>query len=70
MAHYRSETYKRADGLWDWRLFASNGQIVSTSGGQGFTERNDAQEAVNMILNVIATEGLMAVESMDEDDAE
>ena len=36
------EVYKRQDGLWDWRLNAANGQIVATSGGQGYTERNDA----------------------------
>jgi len=38
------EFYKREDGLFDWRLISSNGQIVATSGGQGYTERNDAVE--------------------------
>ena len=39
------EIYRRADRLWDWRLVAENGEIIATSGGQGFTERNDAEEA-------------------------
>jgi uncharacterized protein YegP (UPF0339 family) len=41
------ETYKRSDGLYDWRLVnLRNRQVVATSGGQGFTERNDAREGV------------------------
>lgn len=39
------EVYKRADNLYDWRMKAGNGEIVATSGGQGYTERNDAVEA-------------------------
>ncbi|HEU4864621.1 MAG TPA: hypothetical protein VFT76_00110 [Actinomycetota bacterium] len=39
------EVYRRSDGLWDWRRFAGNDEIVATSGGQGYTERNDAVEA-------------------------
>lgn len=42
----RLEVYRREDDLWDWRLKAGNGEIVATSGGQGFTERGDAVEAV------------------------
>lgn len=38
------EIYKREDGLFDWRLVAANGEIIATSGGQGYTERNDALE--------------------------
>ncbi len=66
MAHYKAETYLRSDGLWDWRLIAQNGQIVSTSGGQGFTERNDAWEAVERILEVLTTEGALAVERVED----
>jgi uncharacterized protein YegP (UPF0339 family) len=43
---YYAEVYRRSDGLWDWRVQAANNQVVATSGGQGFTERNDAEEAV------------------------
>jgi len=42
--------YKRDDGLWDWRMKAGNGEIIATSGGQGFTERNDAVEAAERVL--------------------
>lgn len=43
------EIYRREDRLWDWRAVAGNGEIVATSGGQGFTERNDAHEAVDRV---------------------
>ena len=46
-----AEIYRREDDLWDWRLVNDeNGQIVATSGGQGFTERNDAREAIERIV--------------------
>jgi uncharacterized protein YegP (UPF0339 family) len=49
-----AEIYRRADGLWDWRLVNDeNGQTVATSGGQGFTERNDAREAIDRIVAAI-----------------
>ena len=42
---------RRSDGLWDWRIIAANGEIVATSGGQGFTERNDAAEGMQRVLD-------------------
>lgn len=39
------EIYRRDDDLWDWRVKAPNHEIIATSGGQGFTERNDARES-------------------------
>ena len=48
------EIYKRDDGLWDWRMKADNGEIVATSGGQGFTERNDAVESVTLVIAMAA----------------
>lgn len=39
-----AEVFKRADGKWDFRLRAGNGEIIATSGGQGYDERNDAVE--------------------------
>lgn len=40
------EVYERADGRFDWRVRAKgNHEIVATSGGQGFNEKNDALEA-------------------------
>jgi uncharacterized protein YegP (UPF0339 family) len=44
------EVYKRTDGKWDWRMRAGNGEIVATSGGQGFNERGDAVESVELVL--------------------
>lgn len=32
------EVYQRGDGLWGWRLRASNGQVVATDGGQGYVD--------------------------------
>lgn len=34
--------YRREDAKWDWRRRADNGDIVSTSGGQGYENREDA----------------------------
>jgi uncharacterized protein YegP (UPF0339 family) len=45
MGERYAEVYRRNDGLWEWRRIAENGAIVATSGGQGYTERNDAFEA-------------------------
>lgn len=35
------EVYRRADGLWAWRLKAKNGRIIATDGGQGYERRHD-----------------------------
>jgi uncharacterized protein YegP (UPF0339 family) len=40
--------YKDAAGEWRWHLVASNGRIIADS-GEGYTERNDAVEAVGRI---------------------
>ena len=47
------EIKKRIDGLWEWRLIAANGQIVATSGMQGYTERNDALEGFERAAKII-----------------
>lgn len=49
--------YRRKDGLWDWRLVASNGDVMATSGGQGYTERNDAEEGWNRVDGAIWVSG-------------
>ena len=36
------EVYRRADGKWDWRVKSPNGEIVATSGGQGFESESGA----------------------------
>lgn len=48
------ETYRRKDGLFDWRIVnRGNHRIQATSGGQGFTERNDAEEGGRRIRDDI-----------------
>lgn len=46
----RAEIYRRPDKRWDWRLKGANGEIIATSGGQAFNERNDAKEAADRVL--------------------
>jgi uncharacterized protein YegP (UPF0339 family) len=45
MLERRVVVYKRTDELFEWQLVAENGEIVATSGNQGYSERNDAIEA-------------------------
>jgi uncharacterized protein YegP (UPF0339 family) len=44
IAIVKVEVYRRADGLFGWRLKADNHEIVATDGSQGYSERNDARE--------------------------
>jgi uncharacterized protein YegP (UPF0339 family) len=53
------DVYKREDQLWDWRLRASNGAIIATSGGQGYTERNDALEGYERVRAAMVAEGVI-----------
>lgn len=52
----QAEVYKREDGLWAWRLRASNGQIIATDGGQGYVRRIDAAQMASRI-NIAAITG-------------
>lgn len=36
--------YRRADFRWEWRRRAANGDVLSTSGKQGYGNREDAVE--------------------------
>lgn len=56
---YYPMVYKREDNLWDWRILSPNHEIVATSGGQGFTERNDAVEALARVRPDLVTEDLI-----------
>jgi uncharacterized protein YegP (UPF0339 family) len=47
----KKEFYQRPDGKWDWRVFASNGNIVATSGGQGYNRRALAEKSFNSIVS-------------------
>ena len=40
------EVYRREDGKFDWRRRdLGNGEVVSTSGGQGYEQRSAARQA-------------------------
>ncbi len=45
------EVYKDKADEWRWRLIRQNGRIVADS-GEGYTERNDAMEAVERVQKV------------------
>ena len=59
------EVFKREDGQWDWRLRASNGQILGGS-AQGYTERNDAIEGLQTATSAIVNDilGLGGVQAL------
>lgn len=40
----RIKVYRRADFRWEWRRRAANGDVLSTSGNQGYENREDAVE--------------------------
>lgn len=54
----RRTVFLRKDGLWDWHIVAPNGEIIATSGGQGFTERNDAAEAMDRAVPTPGANGV------------
>lgn len=58
--------YERKDGLFDWRLRDGNGQIVSTSGDQGYETRTGAkrglENAIEEFAKLIAEVGEEAVD--------
>jgi len=43
--------YRRADGLWAWRLTADNGEIVATDGGQGYENEADARQTADRVVS-------------------
>ena len=42
------EVYEDEGGEWRWRLVHENGNFLADS-GEGYTARNDAEEAVNRV---------------------
>ncbi len=44
------EIYKRKDGKWAFRVKASNGQVVATDGGQGYSDKKRATETLTKLL--------------------
>ena len=45
------EIVKRADGKFGFRVKASNGQVVATDGGQGYSGKSDAKSTLEKLLN-------------------
>ena len=45
------EVYKDKSDEWRWRLIRRNGRIIA-DGGEGYTERNDATEAVERVQSL------------------
>lgn len=45
------EIVKRADGKFGFRVKASNGQVVATDGGQGYSDKGDARATLQKLLN-------------------
>ena len=44
------EITKRADGKYGFRVKASNGQVVATDGGQGYSDKGDARSTLEKLL--------------------
>ncbi len=53
MSSYTFSIYKRKDGKFEWRCQERNGQIVATSGSQGYNNRQECEVSLaNMIYGV------------------
>jgi len=50
MSELTGSTYKRDDGLWEFRVKARNNRIVATSGGQGYRRRKTAERTMRNLL--------------------
>ena len=44
------ELFKRKDGKWAFRVRASNGQVVATDGGQGYSSKTSARNTLEKLL--------------------
>jgi len=45
------EIVKRADGKFGFKVKASNGQVVATDGGQGYSSKADAKSTLEKLLS-------------------
>lgn len=43
------EPVLRADDKWDWHLKAANGDVICTSGSQGFRDLTDVERSVDAV---------------------
>lgn len=46
----KGELFKRKDGSFGFRVYASNGQVVATDGGQGYASRASARSTLEKLL--------------------
>ena len=46
----KGEIYKRNDEKWAFRVRASNGEIVATDGGQGYSAKSDAKATLERLM--------------------
>jgi uncharacterized protein YegP (UPF0339 family) len=46
----KGEVYKRNDDKWAFRIKASNGEIVATDGGQGYSAKSDAKSTLEKVM--------------------
>ena len=67
------EIFKRADGKFGFHVTASNGRVVATDGGQGYSTRADAKSTLESLLrgryaaDVVESSGVSTpVTSVDE----
>ncbi len=51
--NYVVEFYRRKDRLWEWRIVAPNGNIVATSGDQGYTRKSGVVKSFEAIKSAI-----------------
>jgi uncharacterized protein YegP (UPF0339 family) len=47
----KRELFKRVDNKWAWRLRADNGEIIATDGGQGYSNKSDAESISDRIIS-------------------
>ena len=50
MSTLTGTTYKRDDGLWEFRVKARNNRVVATSGGQGYRRHKIAERTLRRLL--------------------
>jgi uncharacterized protein len=47
----KGEIYKRKDGKFAFRVRASNGEVVATDGGQGYSAKASARSTLQKLLH-------------------
>ena len=65
MGHDRVEIYKDSKGEWRWRLLASNGQIIATS-GEGYVKYSHCVHMVNQMWEYFGEADVVTLEDSDE----